>query len=62
MKEELQAELRAKHDQLRQAEAELAVLRDEAVKSIGAVEAQVRKVEAMYAEISDIEDEIVRSS
>ena len=62
MKEELQAELRAKHDHLCQAEAELAALRDEATKSIGAVEAQVRKVEEMYAEISDIEDEIVRSS
>ncbi len=62
MKEELQSKLRAKHDQLRQAEAKLVVLRDEAAKSIGAVEAQVRKVEVTYTETSDIEDEIVHSS
>ena len=62
MKEELQVKLRAKHDQLRQAEAKLVVLRDEAAKSIGAVEAQVRKVEVIYTKTSDIEDEIVHSS
>ena len=61
MKEELQAELRAKHDQLRQAEAELIVLRDEATRSIDALEMQERKVKAIYAEISDIENAIVRS-
>ena len=60
--ERLRAKLNGKHDQLRDAEAELVALRDKAAESISAVETQEREVEAIRAEVSRIEDEIMRLS
>ena len=58
----LRAKLNTKHGQLRDAEAELAVLRKKAAESISAVEAQEREVKTIRTAMSRIEDEIIRLS
>ena len=66
---ELRADLINKHDQLRDAEGELAVLEDNASKTMDAahvaiekVNAQKSKIEALRDEADRLEDDIYRLS